>query len=123
VTGARKRPPPPPSTPPSSTQVLGPSIVRDPDIVVQTRKDANKKKQLAAQLPDEVWAELGDHHDRHPNASNNARAAWLKGQPQTKQLVAHLKYRSLADKIGAELRSAVFTVAIITAMAMVVLRK
>jgi hypothetical protein len=86
-----------------ATQVLQPGIVRDPDIVVQTRKDANKKRQLAAQLPNKVLAAIYDHLDRHPDASNNMIAEWLKRDSEIAPLVAHLKPRSLADKIG-ELR-------------------
>ena len=44
------KPTPPADTPPK-TQNLQPGIVRDPDILVQTKKDANEKKHLAAQLP------------------------------------------------------------------------
>ena len=86
---------------PGPTRILRPGIVRDPDIVVQTRKDANKKKQLAAQLPNKVLAAIYGHLDRHPDAGNNEIARWLKGDPEIAPLVAHLKLRSLADKIGA----------------------
>jgi hypothetical protein len=86
---------------PGPTQVLQPGIVRDPDIVVQTRTDANEKRRLAAQLPNKVLAAIYGHLDRHPDASNNDIANWLKGDPEIAPLVAHLKPRSLADKIGA----------------------
>jgi hypothetical protein len=81
-------------------QVLRPAIVRDPDIVVQTRKDANDKRRLAAQLPVEVWAKVAECLRSDPDASNNWIAACVQNDPKTKPLVAHLERRSLADKIG-----------------------
>ena len=83
------------------TQELKPSRVLDPDIIAQAGKDANEKRHLAAQLPNKVLAAIDRHLDRHPDASNNDIARWLKGDPEIKPLVAHLEPRSLADKIGA----------------------
>jgi hypothetical protein len=103
VTGRRKRgpaSPPPTPTPPGTTQVLKPWIVRDPDIVVQTREDANIKKQLAAQLPDPVLAKVAEYLGRNPKPSNNKIAMWVKGDPKLAPLVAHLNQASLAKKIG-----------------------
>jgi hypothetical protein len=86
------------------TQILRPGIVRDPDIVVQTRTDANEKRRLAARLPNKVKAAIYGHLDRHPDASNNDIARWLKEDHEIAPLVAGLKPRSLADKIGAARR-------------------
>jgi hypothetical protein len=82
-----------------ATQVLEPWIVRDPDIVVQTRKDANEKKKQAAQLPNKVLAAIYGHLD-NPGASNQDVAMWVKNDPKTGSLVAHLNQSSLAKKIG-----------------------
>jgi hypothetical protein len=86
---------------PPPTLVLEPWVVRDPDIVVQTRKDENEKKKQAAQLPNKVLAAIYGHLDGHPDASNNKIAMWVKRDPETGPLVAHLKHKTLADKIGA----------------------
>jgi hypothetical protein len=85
----------------SAANVLRPGIVRDPDIVVQTRNDANEKRHLGSQLPDKVLAAIHGYLVRHPDASNNEIARWLRGDPEIAPLVTHLKLRSLADKIGA----------------------
>jgi hypothetical protein len=120
---------PPASTPPADTQPLRPSlvadeeqvlppekveatytiqpeVVRDPDIIAQTKRDANERRHLAAQLPDKVKAAVYGYLDRHSGASkrisNSAIARWLQqDNPETAPLVAHLKPKSLADKIGA----------------------
>jgi hypothetical protein len=93
------KPTPPADTPPK-TQNLQPGIVRDPDILVQTKADANERRRLAHQLPDKVLAAIHDHLADHSDASNNAIARWLKDNPEIAPLVEHLKLKSLADKIG-----------------------
>jgi hypothetical protein len=82
------------------TRMLRPWTVRDPDIVVLTRQDANKKKQLASQLHAEVQAAIRKHLKKHPVPSNMAIARWVKNDPKTKPHVTHLTVRSLADKVG-----------------------
>jgi hypothetical protein len=64
------------------TQVLKPWIARDPDIVVQTRKDANRRSSWRA-IAEQVLAAIYGHLDRHPNASNDI-ARWLKRIPRSR---------------------------------------
>ena len=64
---------------------LWPEIVRDPNILVQTKADANEKRRLAAQLPNKVLAAIYGYLDRHPDASNNAIANWLKRIPRSRR--------------------------------------
>jgi hypothetical protein len=85
------------------TQVLRPLPLADPDILDLARQNANEEKYLAAQLKDEVVVAIRNYLDRYPDAYNSEIAKWVKSDPETGPLVAHLKPRSLADKIG-ELR-------------------
>jgi len=114
---AKQQPPTPPPLAEDREQIpelkvvpetieLQPEIVRDPDIVVQTRNDANEKRRLAAQLPNKVKAAIFGYLDRHSDPSNkisNSEIAKFlqENNPETAPLVAHLKRKSLADKIGA----------------------
>jgi hypothetical protein len=65
------------------TQVLKPRIVRDPDVVVQTRKDANEERQLAAQLTDKDLAAIDEYRRRNPDASSTEIANHLQKRSAT----------------------------------------
>lgn len=91
-------------SPPPLTQELRPRTVRDPEILDLTRKDANEARRLAAQSRDELFLPaIRDYLARYPDKSSNEIAGRLKANRKTRPLVAHLKLRSLADKIS-ELR-------------------
>lgn len=84
----------------SATNELRPSRVLDPEIFDRFRQDQNYLRWLTAQLPDAVWAKIVELLGRHPLASNNQIADWVRDDPETKKLVAHLKRLTLAGKIG-----------------------
>ena len=85
-----------------ATFELQPWIVRDPDIVVQTREDANDRRRRAAQLPNEVWIEVDEYLRLHPDAEYTAIAGRLKSKPATKLLVQHFDRDQLARKIARQ---------------------
>jgi hypothetical protein len=93
--------PHPAQAPLPRAQSLEPSAVRDPDILVLVRKDANEARRLAAQAAfDKVAPAIRDRLAKHPDASNNEIADWTIADRKTGPLVAHLKRGTLAKWIG-----------------------
>jgi hypothetical protein len=84
----------------SATNELRPSRVLDPEIFDRFRQDANYLRWLTNQLPDNVWTKIAELLGRYPLASNNQIADWVRADPETGPLVAHIKRRTLAGKIG-----------------------
>ena len=90
-----------PQAPPDRARIAAEFWLSNKDeALAQQRKEANEARHLAAQLSDKVRAKIAEYLSRHPDASSNAIARWLKGDPEMAPLVAHLKLSSLAPKIS-----------------------
>lgn len=99
------------SPPPPPTQVIEARGVKERD-EIEVRDEvwkerrafgrvlgANKRREKG-QLPAEVVAKIAEYCRDDPAVTNNEIARRLQKNRETKPLVAHLKPRSLANKIG-----------------------
>jgi hypothetical protein len=89
------------------TQILGAPLVREEteDKFLSERrafgrKVGAKKRREDARLPDVVVDKIAEYCRGKPAAFNSDIARWLRRNRETKPLVAHLQFRSLAKKIG-----------------------
>jgi hypothetical protein len=91
----------PPEQMVTQTLQLPPLVERNETEMLEQRRAFGRRAGAAqrhaqAQLAEAVLAEI----DRHPDVKPGELAGWLKRNPVTMPLVAHLKTTSLAKKIS-----------------------